>query len=73
MDRTGSTTVLQKITWPHKVVYTSAGKSTSYQDMIVPQFVYRYLLVMDSEEANIRVQMASHQKALMSDAQLYGC
>ena len=36
------------------------------------QFVYGHLLVMDSKEADIRVQMASHLKALMSDAQLYG-
>ena len=43
-----------------------------YQDITVPQFVYGYLLVMDSEEADIRVQMASHLKALISDAQLYG-
>ena len=27
---------------------------------------------MDSEEVDIRVQMPSHLKALMSDAQLYG-
>ena len=72
MGRTGATTVLNKITWLHNVVYTSAGKPTSYQDMSVPQFVYGYVLVMDSEEADIRVQMASHLKGLMSDAQLYG-
>ena len=72
MDRTGAATVLKKITWPHEVVYTSAGKPASYQDMSVPQFMYGYLLVMDSEEADIRVQMDSHLKALMSDAQLYG-
>ena len=72
MDRTGATTVLKKITWPHEVVYTSAGKPALYQDMTVPQFDHRYLLIMDSKEADIRVQMASHLKALMSDAQLYG-
>ena len=71
MDRTGATTVLN-ITWPHEVVYTSVGKPASYQLMSVPQFVYGYLLVMDSVEADIRIQMASHIKGLMSDAQLYG-
>ena len=55
MDRSGVTTVLNKITYPHVVVYTLASKSTSYQDISVPQFVYRYLLVMDSEEDAIRV------------------
>ena len=72
MDRTGTTTILKKITWPHEVVYTSVGKSASYQDMTVLQFFNGYLLVMDSKEVDIRRQMASHLKALMSDAQLYG-
>ena len=40
--------------------------------MSVPQFMYGYLLVMESEEADIRVQIASHLKGLMSDVQLYG-
>ena len=63
--------MLNKITWPHEVVYTLAGMPISYQDMSVPQFVYGYLLVMDSEKADIRDQLASHLKCLMSDAQLY--
>ena len=40
MDRTGATIILRKITWPHEVVYTSADKPASYQDMSVPQFVH---------------------------------
>ena len=49
-----------------------SGKPASYQDMSIPQFVYGYLPVMDSEEAEIRVQKTSHLKTLISDAQLYG-
>ena len=71
MDRTSATTTLKKITWPHEVVYTLAGKPASYQDMAVLQLACGYLLVMNSEMA-IRVQMVSHLKALMSNAQLYG-
>ena len=63
MDRAGATTTLKK---------TSAGKPASYQDMTVLLFIYGYLLVMDSEEEDIRVQMTSYLKSLMSDAQLYG-
>ena len=57
MDSTGATTILKKITWPHEVVYASAGKPASYQDMSVHQFVYGFFLVMDSEEVDIKVQM----------------
>ena len=68
MDRTGATTVINKVTWPHEVVYTSDGKPASYQDISVHRFVYEYLIVMDSEEANIKVKMAAHLKDLMSRA-----
>ena len=73
MDRrTGAITVLNKITWPHEVVYTSDGKPASYPDISVLQFVYGYLIVMESKEADIKVKMAAHLKDLMSDAQVYG-
>ena len=39
MHRTGATNVLNKITWPHEVVYTFDGKPASYQDISVLQFV----------------------------------
>ena len=40
MDRTGATTVINNVTWPHEVVNNSDGKPASYQDIFVPQFVY---------------------------------
>ena len=72
MDKTGATTVTNKVTLPHEVVYTSASKLASYQDISVPQFVYEYLIVMDSEQVDIKAKMAAHLKDLMSDAPLYG-
>ena len=68
MDRTGATIVLNKITWPREVLYTSESKPASYQYISVPQFVYGYLIVMDSEMAAIKVKMAAYLKDLMSDA-----
>ena len=71
MDRTGITTVINQVTWLHEVMHTSDGKPASYQDISVPQFVYGYMIVMDTEEVDIKVKMAAHLKDLMSDAQLY--
>ena len=71
MDRTGATNVLNKITCPHEVLYTSDGKPVSYQDITAPQFVYGYLIVMDSEVSDHKVKMAAYLKDLISDAQLY--
>ena len=39
MDRTGAIPVVNKVTWPHQVVYTSARKPASYQ-IYVPHFVW---------------------------------
>ena len=38
MDRTvwGYTTVINKVTWCHEIVYNSDGKPTSYRDTSVP-------------------------------------
>ena len=70
MYRAGATSVINTLTWPHDVIYTSDGKPPYYQDISVPQFAYGYLIVMDTKEADIKVKMSSHLKDLMSDAQL---
>ena len=71
LHRTGATMILNKVTWPHKVVYTLDGKPNTYQDISIPRFVERYLIVMDTEEGLIRQKMSSILKDLMSNAQLY--
>ena len=50
MHQTEANRVLTKVTWPHKTVYTSAGKTAAYQDISIPLFVQGYLIIMDSEE-----------------------
>ena len=47
-----------------------AGKLAAYQDISIPFFVQRYLIVRRSEEGPIRQKMVTHLKDLMSDAQL---
>ena len=40
------TMVVKNITWPHEMVYSSAGKPTAYQELSVYTFVQGYLVVM---------------------------
>ena len=35
MHRTGATAVLNKVTWPHEIVYTTVGKPATYEDISV--------------------------------------
>ena len=72
LHKTGATIVLNKVTWPHEVVHTLAGKPAAYQGISIPLFVKGYLIVMDTEEGLVRQKMVAHLKNLMSDAQLYG-
>ena len=60
--RTGATTVLNKVIWPHKVLYTSAGKPTTYQNILIPIFVQGYLIMMDTEEGLVSQKMVAHFK-----------
>ena len=65
--------VVRKVDWPHHVVYTSAGKPASYQDISIPLFVQRYVIRMESEDSTIRQRMAAHLNVLVSAADLYRC
>ena len=60
LHQTRATTVINKVTCPHKVVYTSAGKTATYQDISRPLFVLGYLIIMDTEEGSVRQKMVTH-------------
>ena len=62
MHRTWATTVVRKVTWPYGVVYFSADKPASYQDISIPPFVQGYMIIMESEDSTIRHRMAAHLK-----------
>ena len=49
-----ATTVTNKVTWPHEVVYTSAWKQAFYMDISLPQFVQIYMIVMEGEAVAIK-------------------
>ena len=72
MQRTGASTVIHKVTWPHEVVYTSEGNPASYQDLTIPLFVQGYLIVMELEQGPVKKLMSTHLQDLMSDTQWYG-
>ena len=58
INQTGATTMLRKVPWPHEVVYTSAGKPASYQDISIPPFVHGNVLIMEGDEVAIIERMA---------------
>ena len=58
-DRAADTAVLQKITCPHEVVYTSTGQPTEYKSMSVTFFVGRFLMVIAGEKDNIKPSCSS--------------
>ena len=64
---TADTTVLCKITWPHKVVYTSTWQPTEYEKMNVTLFISRFMTVMAGEKDNIKLFMLQHLNELMDD------
>ena len=64
--------VVKRIVWPHDVVYTVAGKSAAYEELLISLFVQGYLIVMKGDLETFMVKMASHVEKLMGDLKLYG-
>lgn len=46
MNCMGATLVIKRITWPHEVVYSLAGKLVAYENLSVSAFLQGYLIVM---------------------------
>ena len=72
MPWTRATMVVRKVTWPHDVVYTTAGKPAAYQNISIHLFIQGYMIIIEGEEWVIRERVASHLLELMSDAKLCG-
>ena len=71
MQHTAVSMVVKKVTWPHKVIYTEAGKPVAYEELSIPLFVHGYLIIMRNEKDSVRAKMASHLDELMDDVGLY--
>ena len=69
--RTADSSVLHKVVWPHKVVYTATGKPAEYDDISIPLFISRYLTVMAMEKPSVCLLMAQHLQDLTGDTVLY--
>ena len=71
MHRTGATSVVTKLTWPHEVMFTAAGKQAAYQDISVPLFIQGSLITIDTQDHSVKQKMGDHLKYLMSGAEIY--
>ena len=67
MQRTRSSTVIHKVTWPHEVVYPA-----SYQELTILLFIHGYLITMEFEEGPVKKLMPTHLQDLMSYTQWCG-
>ena len=52
--QTVDTTILRKITWSHKVVYTCTGQPVVYDQLSITLFVSTFLMVMALEKESVR-------------------
>lgn len=46
--RTADATIVKRITWPHKLIYTARGQPAVYDRLTIHLFVSGYLAVLDS-------------------------
>ena len=55
--RTANTMVVRRITWPHKLVYTTGGHPAMYEQLSLPLFLSEYLAVLDGLLISIGILM----------------
>ena len=64
---TADNTLLRKITWPYKAVYTSSGRPSVYEEMSISLFVSGYLMVIAGEKCEVKPYMIEHLQELMDE------
>ena len=69
---TEETSILRKVVWLHKVIYTALGRPAEYHHLSIPFFISRYLSVMAAEKESVQSYMIQHLQDIMGDAELYG-
>ena len=70
--RIPDSSVLHKVVWPHKVVYTAIGKVAEYEGLTISLFISGYLVAMVAEKTSVYPLMIQHVQDWMSDVYLYG-
>ena len=70
--QTADNTVVNQITWPHELIYMSAGQPAVYEDLSPMMFVNGYLERLVRVDQDMRVHMLSHLQELMADGEAYG-
>ena len=65
-DRTGTTSLKKRITWPHEVIYRADGHLATYKELTVSPFMRAYLMVLKEVKASqVKDRMVLHLEELM--------
>ena len=64
--------VVNKVTWPHEVVYSMESKPATYEDLSIPLFIKLYMIVTKEEKGPIKDKLATHLEELTADSELCG-
>ena len=70
--RTADTTVINQVTWPHKLIYTPSGQPVIYNQLNSVAFLIGYLAVMVLESDQVKEGMLAHLQEMMQDGEVYG-
>ena len=57
--------VLNRITWPHEVLYSASGKTAAYDKLTAVPFVSGYLIMVNLDDIQVKAQMTQHLEELM--------
>ena len=71
-NRTGTTSVKKRITWPHKVIYGADGHRATYKEFTVSSFNRGNLILFkDVQVSEVKDCMVLHLEELMEGTDIY--
>ena len=70
--RSADTTAIHKILWPHELIFTPEGQSTTCESLSVMAFVKGFLTIMSLQKDALRIKMGDHLQEMMEDGETFG-
>ena len=70
--RSTDTTAIEKVLWPHELVFTHEGQTAAYESLSAMSFINGYLCTMSFEKDSLRDKMAVHLHEMMKNGETFG-
>ena len=69
--RSADTSTIQKVLWPHELIFTPEGQPTAFESLSIMDFVNGFLTIMPLQTDAHRIKMSAHPQEMMKDCDTF--